>query len=550
MAEKTFDELLSGAQTIRDNELPESNTHALVGEQLVNMVDKIKEEDSKLTELSSESRNIDGTIESFNISNVDFLKDIQIYVPKSKANYLYSLSMLMYDVDLGRLYVRIYNKTLSINSVYGYSELAKGIGTETIFITNYFETQQENYKFIVTINWDNLTNLVSNEGKTFYIRVFPYEDFFPYDKDVTDINKKLDNISTELNYFDKSNIISISDGVKPMLENSFIRNIEIEVPEELESHTFTLTMFGYNDEYNRFYIRIKDKVTNIEEGYGYKDYESKPSQGIEKIVLNGNNGTTTKGVFRYKVTVDWSKENFYFAGSNDTIVLLARKMKNKLYGKHLVSFGDSITWYNGKVYTWGKEEGVIAKGYQYYLEEQGMIIDNQGESGWTMPEILTKITGFTNFEKMDYMTLMSGANDTRKNIPIGEVMEIGSDYDVSTYIGAIQKGLDYALSKNPTIKICLFTPIPGWIYAPDGFVPPQEEDKMVSSSYAEAVKLVGKKYSIPVLDLYNNIGYNIWNRNIMMNDPEPPENNLYSLHPSTYGYKRFSDLLIPFLKSI
>lgn len=55
MAEKTFDELLSGAQTIRDNELPESNTHTLVGEQLVNMVDKIKEEDSKLAELSSKN---------------------------------------------------------------------------------------------------------------------------------------------------------------------------------------------------------------------------------------------------------------------------------------------------------------------------------------------------------------------------------------------------------------------------------------------------------------------------------------------------------------
>lgn len=64
MAEKTFDELLSGAQTIRDNELPESNTHALVGEQLVNMVDKIKEEDSKLAELSSEQGiyNVDANI--------------------------------------------------------------------------------------------------------------------------------------------------------------------------------------------------------------------------------------------------------------------------------------------------------------------------------------------------------------------------------------------------------------------------------------------------------------------------------------------------------
>ena len=52
MAEKTFDELLSGAQTIRDNELPESNTHALVGEQLVNMVEKSKEESGKKLAIS------------------------------------------------------------------------------------------------------------------------------------------------------------------------------------------------------------------------------------------------------------------------------------------------------------------------------------------------------------------------------------------------------------------------------------------------------------------------------------------------------------------
>lgn len=71
MAEKTFDELLSGAQTIRDNELPESNTHTLVGEQLVNMVDKIKEEDSKLAELSSGIR-----------------KDSPIY-----SNYIYGIKI-------------------------------------------------------------------------------------------------------------------------------------------------------------------------------------------------------------------------------------------------------------------------------------------------------------------------------------------------------------------------------------------------------------------------------------------------------------------------
>ncbi|KAA6326012.1 hypothetical protein EZS27_024835 [termite gut metagenome] len=40
---KTFDELLEGAQTIHDNEIPESNTNVLVGGQLIDMVGKMKE---------------------------------------------------------------------------------------------------------------------------------------------------------------------------------------------------------------------------------------------------------------------------------------------------------------------------------------------------------------------------------------------------------------------------------------------------------------------------------------------------------------------------
>ena len=80
MAEKTFDELLSGAQTIRDNELPESNTHTLVGEQLVNMVDKIKEEDSKLAELSSNISNVS--------SDATLNKRLkELYIDKNKYNF-------------------------------------------------------------------------------------------------------------------------------------------------------------------------------------------------------------------------------------------------------------------------------------------------------------------------------------------------------------------------------------------------------------------------------------------------------------------------------
>ncbi|KAA6323177.1 hypothetical protein EZS27_027357 [termite gut metagenome] len=50
---KTFDELLEGAQTIHDNEIPDSNTNQLVGGQLIDMVEKMKEMDEKFEDLKA-----------------------------------------------------------------------------------------------------------------------------------------------------------------------------------------------------------------------------------------------------------------------------------------------------------------------------------------------------------------------------------------------------------------------------------------------------------------------------------------------------------------
>ena len=43
---KTYEELLAGATQIKNNELPESNTHSLVGGQLVDMVEKQKDREN------------------------------------------------------------------------------------------------------------------------------------------------------------------------------------------------------------------------------------------------------------------------------------------------------------------------------------------------------------------------------------------------------------------------------------------------------------------------------------------------------------------------
>lgn len=75
MATKSFEELNTGALTIKNNELPESNTHTLVGGQLVDMVAKEQEIDGKVNDLATgEGSNID--ILKFNPETVAQLEQI------------------------------------------------------------------------------------------------------------------------------------------------------------------------------------------------------------------------------------------------------------------------------------------------------------------------------------------------------------------------------------------------------------------------------------------------------------------------------------------
>lgn len=85
---KTYEELLAGATQIKNNELPESNTHSLVGGQMVDIVEKNKDDkdksDKKFTELElkinplSNNQKINDTIRemytSENLSDVTFMQ--------------------------------------------------------------------------------------------------------------------------------------------------------------------------------------------------------------------------------------------------------------------------------------------------------------------------------------------------------------------------------------------------------------------------------------------------------------------------------------------
>lgn len=283
-------------------------------------------------------------------------------------------------------------------------------------------------------------------------------------------------------------------------------------------------------------------------------------------------GTTTSYV-DYEVTIP-SDTMYVYVNSktaNEPIItielldgtinkyILGKSINGGLLGKKCVCFGDSITWYDGRQYNWGKEEGQVAKGYETYMRGEGMLVQNEGFSGANILEILSRIRQ-TDVTGYDFVTITSGANDSRYQLSVGALVEDGNVFDETTFIGALQAAIVYVLTNNPTAKILLMTPIKGWIYYPEGYIntarPLVSGDGIVEKKYADAIKAVAAFYSLPVCDWYNEAGVNLLTRSWFINDPDPdPEatpnpNDLYSLHPTAAGYKRMADVLIPVLRNM
>ena len=170
-----------------------------------------------------------------------------------------------------------------------------------------------------------------------------------------------------------------------------------------------------------------------------------------------------------------------------------------LFGKRAICFGDSITWYDGHVYNWGKENGRAARGYESYLRDEGMLVRNAGIDGAAIKEILKAVQS-TDLQEYDYVFVTSGANDSRFNIQTGELMTENSLFDPETFIGCLQMIVEEIRRQNQTAKIVLMTPIKGWIYAPFGYVYARTENGEVEERFSDAIQLVGAYYNCVVCD--------------------------------------------------
>ena len=213
--------------------------------------------------------------------------------------------------------------------------------------------------------------------------------------------------------------------------------------------------------------------------------------------------------------------------------------------KNYICYGDSLTWYNGHNFTWGEHEGETCVGFETYINNElnARNVKNCGANGYSTPQYCSFLVNDSSADlpNQDVLLMMGGNNDDRLNVDVGTIQPVGGTFDTNTVCGALQTAIEYAVSKNPELKIVLMTEPMGWTYRNGTLT-------RVSELIPQAYRDVAKHYGIPLIDLWKESGINELNRNVYYADPADTTNQNYMYHPNNVGWVRISKIIVKRLK--
>ena len=232
-------------------------------------------------------------------------------------------------------------------------------------------------------------------------------------------------------------------------------------------------------------------------------------------------------------------------------------VQNSLFGKKIVCFGDSITEFadtDGKRYSdylkaiTGADivnlgiggsmiharlepvttpttqsqayaaldianivEAIVAGNYTKQINAATWLKNNVGDDNTAIVAQLPNI----DWSKVDAVTIFAGTNDWYGGSTIGTSGSVSK----STVLGAINYVIQNLLTAYPHLHIFWFTPIVRWDnYSGGTGVPADFGDNRAApntgytlKAFAELVEGEVKLSHIPVCDMYNTLGWNMWN---------------------------------------
>lgn len=150
-----------------------------------------------------------------------------------------------------------------------------------------------------------------------------------------------------------------------------------------------------------------------------------------------------------------------------------------------------------------------------------------------------------DWANVDFITIGYGTNDYAS----GDLIDNPDNpKDTTTFLGAFRYSIETILNKYPHLKILVTTPMYRFwmnddgIYKNDSDTVSYNTNNDTLEKFADAIVAESKKYHLPVLNLYNDLGVNKFNRAVYF-----PSND--GTHHNEAGRKRIAEKLASGLSS-
>lgn len=170
---------------------------------------------------------------------------------------------------------------------------------------------------------------------------------------------------------------------------------------------------------------------------------------------------------------------------------------NKLLNKKAVFFGDSITEGTG---SWADFNTIRLNndmsGGNYGVGGSTYSVKSNSDNNNCIYNRIKYIHGLGTHNDANYIVLEGGVNDAFQSLPLGSMLnktDFTTECDTSTFAGAFEMAIRYVLTN--------------WRGAKVGFIANSKIPRLPSlGTYMDMAKEICNKYSVPVLDLFNESG--------------------------------------------
>jgi len=244
--------------------------------------------------------------------------------------------------------------------------------------------------------------------------------------------------------------------------------------------------------------------------------------------------------YRFNSTTDYKPHKKSIIDSN----LLNGYYRSQWFNQVWWVLGDSISTGMGEGE--GASNAYASKPYHYLLSTERFIhVQNQAVSGYTIGQIYDNV--IVNMPPTEYapklITIMAGTNDHGFNVPVGTITD--DSVTGTTFYSRYRKSIEFLQNRYPMTTIGLITPIRRYnASGTNGDYTNALGSKVID--YCNAVKSIGDYYSLPVLDLYSNLGFSPYN---------PTQNTNFFVngdgtHPNNEGQKRMAARVGDFIERI